>query len=959
MRDELSLVDKFSGVWNRFINLGNQAASQATEVENANQRLSNSFSELGGLSGNFGDSYLDSIERLRDGVESGADSINNEIERLQESFEINPESVNNFAEQLEQLPEALNNLSFGEVVERVADELRGVPQALSNLSFQDISDRIYEGLEAVPDILSRAIIAIRGGGQELSDSLNTVPEVLNQAAESVNQSGEEFFEGLSTMADSTDQISSNLQQSGMEISEGIDSIREAILTGASGLQVDINAYMNALSELESSGVDLGDSINTVQEAAAIGSEALNELAGVAESVVEVDQSLIDYTIDAAEAVQSFAEEIVGGYESVQEYERAISRLETQIGKQNDKLEAAVISYQNIALAEGAASESAQKQLDSVAQLTDGLDLLIQKHEDLNNELEDFARQNPSGPINEANDAAKRAANDGFEQLIKQAAKLVLQFLSIRTALGLIKNALSENTYELKFRATFGDEYGSAAMDWVRDQAQTFGRLTSEVAEATTQFSKATTNPQNLEALNNLADRFSRFSKSGDFGQSANAINQALRTGRVRELSQQTGISTGVLEAAGVADAAKAGDVQEFIQALERAADQAGITQEAYEQMLAGPEAQLNRFTNNVKNMATQAAGTFINAFAPVFTKLNEWLESDSAAKFFNAISVFAETAGLILTVFLDIIISIANFLSDNLVPIIIVAGVAAAAWALYMLGVAIATAAANVPLLLLIGLIAAFAIGVNQAGVTAEMVFEGIGATFGILYGVIANIVIELWNLFAGFGEFFANFLNEPVASIVRLLHSLFDTVVSIVQSAAEVIDTVFGSNLAGAVQDFRGNVKDWVNDLVGEAEIQIERKDRLDLDETANKFADAFSDFGRKIDELDFNIEDQFSGGRDLGVNFDDFLGTDNLVPVNVKKSSQKISLADEDLRMLVDIAERNRIVEINNTVPSPNINVSVVSKDGDKLTGQDIADHIRIILDEEIATHTGKSYA
>ena len=64
-------------------------------------------------------------------------------------------------------------------------------------------------------------------------------------------------------------------------------------------------------------------------------------------------------------------------------------------------------------------------------------------------------------------------------------------------------------------------------------------------------------------------------------------------------------------------------------------------------------------------------------------------------------------------------------------------------------------------------------------------------------------------------------------------------------------------------------------------------------------------------------------------------------------------VSLADEDLRMLVDLAERNRVPEITVQNLSPSVTISVDNNNGEPLTEQAVANMLKNVLIEQVNSH------
>jgi len=120
------------------------------------------------------------------------------------------------------------------------------------------------------------------------------------------------------------------------------------------------------------------------------------------------------------------------------------------------------------------------------------------------------------------------------------------------------------------------------------------------------------------------------------------------------------------------------------------------------------------------------------------------------------------------------------------------------------------------------------------------------------------------------------------------------------------------------------------------------------------NKNIDKLSDRLGELDMKDSNMTDDFfkKWGLDL-TNGDKDIDTVN----TVGRIKNEVRLADEDLKMLVDMAERDYVVQVN--ALSPNISIDVTNENGENLNANTIADSVKIILDEQIAMHTNAVYS
>ena len=301
----------------------------------------------------------------------------------------------------------------------------------------------------------------------------------------------------------------------------------------------------------------------------------------------------------------------------------------------------------------------------------------------------------------------------------------------------------------------------------------------------------------------------------------------------------------------------------------------------------------------------------------------------------------------------DFISSIPQFIMDNY-PIVIsvMIGLAAvvalvAAKALIMAG---AFALANLPLILLAAAVSAFIYGMMQAGTTATEVFTVIGEGFGILYAFVGNIIVQLYNTWASFAEFFANVFDNPVRAIANLFFDLIDTILGLLQTAAGAIDAVFGSNLAGSVQGWRDGLSRWVDNHVGKNKIQIERMESI-------SYQDAMARFGQYGKELAGYLAD-FSAGQFATSGFEDSdwaSQVDNIAG-SVGNIEKAVALSEEDLKSLVDAAERRYV---NNVTLTPVINVSGQNTGRTAADRQSLAEAIKVILLEQAAAGSARSTA
>ena len=157
--------------------------------------------------------------------------------------------------------------------------------------------------------------------------------------------------------------------------------------------------------------------------------------------------------------------------------------------------------------------------------------------------------------------------------------------------------------------------------------------------------------------------------------------------------------------------------------------------------------------------------------------------------------------------------------------------------------------------------------------------------------------------------------------------------------------------------------MSDWVQDTYGESAIEIERMANLDVSDTMKGWGDAGADLGAKLDNIDFSLDslaEGFGGGFDLPE-------MSGLVPKdigkvgsvgNVKNVEGEIRLADEDLKLYQDLAERRYLNQIELKTLAPNISVTLPPGSAASSNPEAVADYIKKMLIEQMGSHTAISH-
>lgn len=402
--------------------------------------------------------------------------------------------------------------------------------------------------------------------------------------------------------------------------------------------------------------------------------------------------------------------------------------------------------------------------------------------------------------------------------------------------------------------------------------------------------------------------------------------------------------------------------------------------------------------------------TALMSFQPVLNRLNEIANSDAFQQFVNnAIGGLSAVASVSLEI-LNSLVSVADVVANNwgwISPII--GGVTAALMVYYgsrlavnavdMIGngIHLAMAAAtgtltaataaeiaaqnglNGALLacpitwIVMGVIALIAVllavtnaiaqvtGVTQSGVGIITGVIAVGGAF-ILNTIISliNSVITLgvsfWNMLANFAAAFGLIFNDPIAAIEVMFLSLFNFIVSIVSSAAGILDTIFGSDLQSAVQGFQDKIQTQINTTVENAGGDKPKTlDPSDYTMDRISYGDAFSmgaDFG---DGVVGGISDFFNKTFNMdsvapSVDLSDYTAGigDGVKDIagNTGAIKNSLDITDEDLKYLRDIAEQ----EVINRFTTAEVKIDMSGMNNNISNGMDL-DGVVSVMAEGVA--------
>ena len=366
---------------------------------------------------------------------------------------------------------------------------------------------------------------------------------------------------------------------------------------------------------------------------------------------------------------------------------------------------------------------------------------------------------------------------------------------------------------------------------------------------------------------------------------------------------------------------------------------------------------------------TLAKNEMLNAFRPALEELSGLLNSDIGHDFLNGLIYAAQMAGSALTWLIGLVRSGAEAVRENWELVSTILQFAGGA-VLALTAIAVASSMARAGawalehwrMLAFVAAIGAVITAMYAMGMTSEEVFAHIGAGAGWLFALGSNLIADGWNLIATFAEFFANVFDNPVAAVANLFLGLFNFIMDVVGTAAGAIDALLGSDISGAVRGFQSGVNDFVTGIFGENKVKVERMEKISYEDTMDRWSNAGAGLGKALDN--FNAQDLLSNMGGTPFDYDALLSNAGItgaledIGADTKAIRSSVSLSEEDMKLLVDLAEREYVTNVNLTAQTPVINVSGQNSGDTDMDRRALADAIRDILIEQSASHTDLAY-
>lgn len=285
---------------------------------------------------------------------------------------------------------------------------------------------------------------------------------------------------------------------------------------------------------------------------------------------------------------------------------------------------------------------------------------------------------------------------------------------------------------------------------------------------------------------------------------------------------------------------------------------------------------------------------------------------------------------------------------------------------------AIAWAAVNWPILLVGAAVTALVYMALKAGVTFEQMGAIIGGVFGAIYAFAMNkAIVPLQRGFAAVANFIGNVFNDPVTAVKVLILDMVLSALEYLSTLANAIENLLNKipgvsvDLTSGLDRITGNVTAARQAAIdsGNYKEYVQAWDYVDYSDAWTKGSETGSKLGKSLDE--FSLDNLFGGLKDMfgtgygAPDYDEWAQDTNSIAGDVSSINKSVNMADEDLKNLVDMAERQYVNQINLTAQTPVVTINGANTGNTEEDRRRLGDTIRDIILEQAAAGSYRSTA
>ncbi|MDF2586640.1 MAG: phage tape measure protein [Anaerocolumna sp.] len=528
--------------------------------------------------------------------------------------------------------------------------------------------------------------------------------------------------------------------------------------------------------------------------------------------------------------------------------------------------------------------------------------------------------------------------------IQKGMSLIDNFTGVNTKLGLVNDSF-ETQSELQDRIFAAANRSRGAYE---EMAGTFTKLESSTGDLFKDNNETITFTE-LVQKSFVAGGGSQEERSASMSQFTDSVTSGgLQSEDLTALSQS---APGILEAISNYTN-KSGDE------LMALAAEGGLTADVIKNAMFAASSDINSSFENAPmtfaDIWSRIKNGGLQAFSGIMEKITELISTKEFQQFIDGLITGFSFIANVVTFLFDKLINGWSTVGPILAIIggVILAGIIANLWA--MIPPLIIQA---LPILVIIGLIVLVMSVVQKLGVSWEEIFGFIGGVIGVFIAFFYNVFVGIWNFVAEFINFFGNVFNDPIASIQLLFFNLMITVLGFIEGIAKGIEELL-NKIPGVDITITSKITDLKNDLTAKAATLQNDKELKEFVKTKG-----YTDYNTAYDNGNNKGLDMFNGlektlntdnnaVNEIPKGLDELTDKSNPMPVEGTgaNGSVDVSMPDDDLKYMKEIAERDYVANIASHSLAPNISI----KFGDVRETADankVAGRIKKILQEEIA--------
>lgn len=257
-------------------------------------------------------------------------------------------------------------------------------------------------------------------------------------------------------------------------------------------------------------------------------------------------------------------------------------------------------------------------------------------------------------------------------------------------------------------------------------------------------------------------------------------------------------------------------------------------------------------------------------------------------------------------------------------------------------------------------------VGALYAGVAAynKLTNSSVSAT-GIIGGVmytlgayVYNIVAAMYNTFASFVNFLGNVFNNPVAAVKILFYDMVVNVLSYLRTLVGGLESTLNAipgievNLTGGLDSLIGKFTSAAETAKSESD-WVEYVKGMDYKDLAGAFATGY-DKG-----ANFNPFGDYSSGTGYDPTWSDMAASLDEIADDTGSIKKAVNMSQEDIKLIVDMAARRYVNNINLTAQTPVITINGANTGNTETDRKALADTLKNILLEQAAAGSFRTTA